>query len=249
MSAGRGGLDEAFALLHLGGLALVAAAVVLAASRLVRSLGAPGAPADLVADLLVVAIVANVAAYFVLYQVKSVSGAHELGPVVSLGAALAGRVLGGPLLRARPRLVPALAAGLGCYATMLGFAAAGGQVPPASSALTGWLSSHGLRSGLGCYWEASSVTLNSGGAITVGSVVNSGPWVSPFRWEEDMRIFNPAGHAAADFFVAAPDGQVSPAMARAAFGRPARVYHYQAYTIMVWHRNLLRQLGPQASVP
>jgi hypothetical protein len=33
--------------------------------------------------------------------------------------------------------------------------------------------------------------------------------------------------------------------ALATFGRPARVYHYQAYTIMVWHENLLRQLGPE----
>jgi hypothetical protein len=255
-----GGLDEAFALAHLAGVTLVAAAVALAAWRLVRSLaarwapGAPGAPGtrgrppDLVADLLVVAIVANIAAYFLLYRMFYLYDAHEIGPVASLGAALAGRLLGGPLLRARPRLVPALAAGLGCYAAMLGFAAAGGQAPPANSALTGWLSSHGLHSGLGGYWEASSVTLDSGGAITVGSVVNSGPWVSPFRWVADMRIFNPADHTA-DFFVAAPDGQVSASMAQAAFGRPARVYRYQAYTIMVWHRNLLRQLGPEAPVP
>jgi hypothetical protein len=30
----------------------------------------------------------------------------------------------------------------------------------------------------------------------------------------------------------------------ATFGPPARVYHYQIYTIMVWRKNLLWQLGP-----
>jgi len=29
----------------------------------------------------------------------------------------------------------------------------------------------------------------------------------------------------------------------AAFGRPARTYHVGAYTVLVWHGNLLRKLG------
>lgn len=27
------------------------------------------------------------------------------------------------------------------------------------------------------------------------------------------------------------------------FGRPAKTYHYQEYTILVWHKNLLRSLS------
>ena len=27
------------------------------------------------------------------------------------------------------------------------------------------------------------------------------------------------------------------------FGQPAKTYHYQDYTILVWHENLLRYLG------
>ena len=30
----------------------------------------------------------------------------------------------------------------------------------------------------------------------------------------------------------------------ATFGRPASVYHYESYTILVWQKNLLRSLGP-----
>ena len=245
VAGARGGLNEAAAIVHLAGVALAAAAVVLGAWWLLRSLApraGQGRPADPVADLLVVAIVANIAAYFFIYKIRNEYTAHEIGPVVSLGAALAGRLLGGPLLRARPRLLPALAAGLACYAVLLGAAAAGAQQPPANATVVGWLRGHGLRSGLASYWEASSITVDSGGAITVGSVRPAGKRLSPWRWEQDMRVFNPADHTA-NFFITVP-GDVTPAMASAAFGAPAHVYHYQSFTIMVWDKNLLRELGP-----
>lgn len=244
VAGAHGTLHETFAFLHLAGAVLVLAALVLGGWRLVRTLGWRGPSAadraDLVADVLVVAIVANIAAYFLFYQIKNVDQAHEIAPVLSLGAALAGRLLGGPLLRAR--LVPALAAGLACYAVMLGFAAAGSQAPPDNAAVAGWLEQHGLRSGLAPYWEANSVTLDSGGAITMGSVKLTGGGLSPWHWNEDMRIFN-ASHHSANFFITVPGEQVTPARARAAFGAPARVYHFQNYTIMVWNKNLLRELG------
>jgi hypothetical protein len=58
-----------------------------------------------------------------------------------------------------------------------------------------------------------------------------------------MRIFN-ASHHTANFLLTVPGEQVTPARAHAAFGPPARVYHFKAYTIMVWNKNLLSQLGP-----
>ena len=243
VAGARGALNEAFAILHLAGAVLVLAAVALGAWRLVRTLGwrGPSTGADLVADVLVVAIVANVAAYFLFYQIKNVNQAHEIGPVLSLGAALAGRLLGGPLLRAR--LVPALTAGLACYAVMLGFAAAGRQAPPDNAAVTVWLEQHGLRSGIAGYWQASTVTLDSHGAITMGSVKPAGKGLSPWHWIEDMRIFNATDHTA-NFLLTISGAAPTPAQARATFGPPARVYHFEAYTIMVWNKNLLRQLGP-----
>jgi hypothetical protein len=243
VAGARGTLNETFAFLHLAGAVLVLAALVLGGWRLVRTLGwrRPSVAADLIADVLVVAIVANIAAYFLFYQIKNVDQAHEIAPVLALGAALAGRLLGGPLLRAR--LVPALAAGLACYAVMLGFAASGRQAPPDNAAVAGWLEQHGLRSGIAPYWEANSVTLDSGGTITMGSVKLTGRGLSPWHWNEDMRLFRASDHSA-NFFITVPGEQVTPARARAAFGPPARVYHFRGYTIMVWNENLLRRLGP-----
>jgi len=37
---------------------------------------------------------------------------------------------------------------------------------------------------------------------------------------------------------------VSPALARQAFGRPARTYRFGRYTVMVWDKNLLSLLSP-----
>jgi hypothetical protein len=243
VAGARGTLNATFAFIHLAGAVLVLAALVLGIWRLVRTLGwrGPSAAADLVADVLVVAIIANIAAYFLFYQIKNVDQAHEIAPVFALGAALAGRLLGGPLLRAR--LVPALAAGLACYAVMLGWAASGRQAPPDNAAVTGWLEQHGLRSGIAGYWQASTVTLDSGGAITMGAVKPARDRLSPWHWNADLRNFN-ASHHTANFLLTIAGGSVTPAQARAAFGSPARVYHFEDYTIMVWNKNLLRQLGP-----
>jgi hypothetical protein len=263
--AAGGGIGGTIAIAHLTGVALVLTAVGVAAWRLAR----PGG--DLVAGVLVIAVVANLAAYLVVFRVRNIYAAHEIGPVLSLGAALAGRTLGGPLwrsghrlrlrLRRRWRLAPGAVTGLACCAlacpaAMLGLAAAGAQAPPGNAALAGWLARHDLRSGLAPYWEGTSVTLDSGGAIAMVSVVPvvsdrpaAGPAVAlaARHWEADMRLADPAGHTA-DFVVVVPGGPVTQAQALAAFGTPARTYRYEAYTVLVWRGNLLSKLASPVSL-
>ena len=148
IESARGGLQQAFAVVHLAGVALVVAALVLATVCLVRSLwsrereAAPdgasaAAPADLVSGLLLLAIVANLALYVVMYPVTTIFAEHEVAAVLALGAALAGRQLGGPLARlcaeqrlARVVVAPALAALLACYGAMIGYSANAPQTPP-----------------------------------------------------------------------------------------------------------------------
>lgn len=248
------GLEVAFALVHLLGVAVVIAAVAVAARRLLRSLASPpDAQQDLASDLMVVSVLGNVAIFVALYRVGDVFAGREVGPSLSLGAALAGRVFGGPLVRAvssgasraRTALRLFLVAMLACYCAMLGYAAAQPQVPPGNVALAGWLADHGLRSGLAGYWDATSVTLDSGGVVTMAAVmrVPASQRLAPYRWEMDMRLFDPGTHRA-NFLVISPYPLVTRKQAIKTFGQPARTYHYQAYTILVWHKNLLRDLGP-----
>jgi hypothetical protein len=243
----RGGLQQAFAVVHLAGAALVVAALALAAGRLLRSLVSPSRPADLVSSLLLLAIVGNLALYVFMYPDRNIYDEHEIGSVLALGAALAGRQLGGPLLAVRWQplragLAAALAAGLACYAVMLGYAADRPQQAPANAAVAVWLSEHGLRRGLAEYWEASSVTVDTGGAVVIGSVGPDPGGLAPWHWEMDMRIFDPATRSA-NFVLSMPGDTVTPARAALAFGRPARVYHFGVYTILVWNKNILRNLG------
>ena len=107
--------------------------------------------------------------------------------------------------------------------------------------MTGWLTSHGLRSGIAPYWEATSVTLDSGGTIAMGSVVPARGGLAPWHWEEDMRLFR-HGHRA-DFLLTSPEWSVTPALAAKVFGPPVAIYRFQSYTIMVWDKNLLPHLG------
>ncbi|HEY0934064.1 MAG TPA: hypothetical protein VGD91_10000, partial [Trebonia sp.] len=102
----RGGGNIAFALVHLIGLAAVAAAVAFAVWRLIVP-GRAARAGDLAADFLVLAVGINIAAYLAFIRPVNIYDAHEIGPVVSFGAALTGRMLGGPLLRFRLALRPA----------------------------------------------------------------------------------------------------------------------------------------------
>jgi hypothetical protein len=237
---GRG--NVAFALVHLAGVAVVIAAVAFALWRLFVPARA-ARTGDLVADFLVLAVVVNIAAYLAFVRPVNIYSAHEIGPAVSFGAALAGRMLGGPLLRVR--LVPVLEAGLACYAALLGVAATAPPGPPQNAGLAVWLGQHHLRSGLASYWEASSVTVETGGRITMLAIGIHG-WnrrLAPDQWETDVRLDNPATHSA-DFVVVGPDRIVPAKLAVEMFGRPARTYHYTSYTILVWNKNLVGELNP-----
>jgi hypothetical protein len=249
-----GRIAQSFAVIHLAGAVLVVTAVVAVGRRLIRWLRQPdGGPADLVSDVLVVAIVFNVAMFFLAYHAINMWLAEEAGPVLALGAALAGRQFGGLAARitltrtrgaaAASRLViVSLVAG---YCAMLGYAVAQPpQAPAANVALAQWLVAHGLHSGIAGYWEANSVTLDSDGQVTMRSLFPDpdGP-VSWQAWETDNRLHDPSKYSA-NFLVAAPVDLPAAAQAIRTFGPPAVSYRYLSYTILVWHKNLLAEVRP-----
>jgi hypothetical protein len=265
--------NVAFALVHLIGVAVVLAGFCFGAWGLVRPfvrlarsrrLGAAAAatPGDLVADFLVIAVAANCAAFVLEVPLQNAYSAHEIAPVLSLGAALAGRTLGSRIYgrrastepgdtvhAARPArsgarrgLLAALAAGLACYAALLGIAAAHRQGAPRNVALTAWLTRHHLTSGFAAYWEASSITADSGGAITLLSVTDGG-WhgrLAPQKWLTDTLLTKKM--PTATFVIVSPGEKLRRSSAVATFGQPAQSYRYGPFTILVWQQNLVPQM-------
>ena len=231
---------------------------------------------------------ANCAAFLIDVPMENIYSSHEIGPVLGLGAALAGRVIG-PLVAARswgvapvrrapwrgglhaaghrrpvragtlgtgplrtgPRriLLGAFAAGLAGYALMLGIAAAHKQAPPRNVGLTRWLVSHHLTNGLAPYWEATSVTVDSGGTVSMLAIQPEpgSSRLEPQHWQSDVLLANmqrqaPRGlrHHVSPGRERPPPGTSSPRSTRSM--RPTTTCYDRPFTIMVWHKNLLPHL-------
>jgi hypothetical protein len=227
-----------FALIHLAGVVLVVTAFCVAVRRFFRR-------DMLIEPVLVLGIVIDVGAYVAGVQAVNMLSTREIAPVLPFAAVLAGRLAGMSVARLKP-LRYGLAAVLVCYAGMLGYAAAQPAAAPQYADLTAWLTSHHLTSGLSGYSQANIVTATSGGTVSLRPVAaggSGGRYDTGRTWNASSAWFDPARHDA-DFLVLSTFGayEVSGADAVATFGRPAKVYRYRDYTIMVWHENLLTRL-------
>jgi hypothetical protein len=225
--------------IHLIAAIAVAVAILAGLIRLVRG-------DDLVAPLLAVGIVVNIVAYVLLYQASS-GHYWEIAPVFALGAALAGRLLAEPLLRLRLELVIVAGVAAALFAAVPPLLIAT-QAAPEGVNLASWLEQHDLRQGIAGYWQTNIVTVESGGQVTMRPVQDNyqGPGLRPYPWETDMTAFNPRTNDANFVVATAPrsffGGTVTVAEAEAKFGKPARTYHVEQYTILVWRKNLLSEL-------
>ncbi len=235
----RPGIDFAFTVLRLTGVILVVAAFMLAAARLLG-------PGDLLVPVLVLGIAFSLAVYLVSAYGQSLGTIREIAAVMPLGAALAGRVLAGPLLSLRGRLLrPVLAVAGAGYALALIYGATQSPASPANEPLATWLSGHGLRDGLAAYWQANSTTLDSSGQVLVSFAGMNGGRLAAASWETRQQDYDPRRHDATFVVAGGPKGMPGiQAAAEATFGPPLRVYHADGYTILVWGTNLLRRLGP-----
>lgn len=230
------GLAAALSAVHLAGVALAAWAVC----RVLRRFFACD---DMIAKILAVAIVIQVSAYAISMLPYDSLQTHEIATVLPYGAVLAGRVLAGRLTQAR--LLPALAVVACGYLVALGYGVRTPAVPAHDQALAGWLGARHLTMGLGSFAEGSSVDLASHGTVMV-----TVPWFRPDfasrgnLFEEDAADFDPRKHYA-NFVVTTitmqdgPTFYIPPKWIISDFGTPARIYHYQSWTIMTWNKNLL----------
>jgi hypothetical protein len=231
-----------FALLHLAGVALVAWAVLRVARRF-------WSWPDMISQILLVAMVLNVAAYVPSTLANATDlNAREFAVVLPFGAVLAGRTLAVSLLDSKRRwVIPALLAGAIGYGASLGWAAAQPPVPAMNARLVTFLSAHHLTSGIGGYWESSVVTVGSNGAVTIRAVRPG--TLQPDLWEAKGSWYD-AGPNYANFLVTSSTpgffNHWQPNRAAlAALGPPARTYHVGPYTVYVWNKNLLAELPHQ----
>jgi hypothetical protein len=234
------------ALLHMTSLALVVFALLLVAWRFFAGI-------SLVDQVLAVAIAGNI----VLFVVTSAGseGPHEIAEVAPFGAVLAGRMLTG-LARPHPararagstfaRRARVVAYGAGVV-VLLGYL--GGlahevtqpAAPPAFGPVGSWLKAHHLRYGLGGYWESSIVTVQTDGQVKVRALLKD--TMEPDLWLAKPAWYDPAAQQANFIVLSSTPGFTNNWEPRALiskyFGRPAKIYNFGPYTVMVWDRNIL----------
>jgi hypothetical protein len=237
------GIDYPIAVLHLVGVAVAAAGFAVAIGRFFRT-------EDRVSQILAAGIGVVLFAGWLGTHMSSIFDSHEIAVVLPFGAALAGRQLGDWVARigtgwfrwVRLGVVAALTVSLAGYLAVLGYGASRPAQPAANQALAQWLVAHGLRDGLAGYWQANSVTLDSGEAVELAPIF--GP--SPYIWESRYVWYDPAV-SDANFVVTVsspPSDQVfaRPSVIVRDFGEPDRTYQFERYTIMVWNKNLLSDI-------
>jgi hypothetical protein len=260
------GVQTAFALVHLAGLALAAWALARALRRFFRC-------DDLLVQVLAVGILTDVAAFVFSSLPRTLWDTRQISAVLPFAAVLAGRLLAGDLLagdllpgdllpgdllagdllagdllkaRLVPALLPALAVVLACYTAALGFDAAQPGIPAHDQSLADWLVAHDFKYGLSNYYEGNITTLDSGGRVHL-IAVHWGPAKSvPRAYQSEASWYDPQRHYA-NFVVNTgadqPKAIIPSRDLQRAFGPPAKVYHDGPYTILVWNKNLLADLG------
>ena len=233
-------------LLHLlAALFVVGAPLVVGVDLLVRARrvrGATEVPANLDLDvLLLLTFLASLATFVLLPITDSDAYARYLVPAVVTGAALAGRLVARRFSRSDRRVRLSFGAVLATLAAMLGASygleLSGAPAPDPGGDLGAFLVAHGLHHGIGDYWDASVVTVESKGAVTVRPVIASGRVLvrydkqSASSWYGSGERFN---------FLVFNSGAiwngVDARRAIRTFGHPTSIYPDGTYRVYVWSR-------------
>ena len=237
----------AFALLHLAGVALVAWAMLRVARRF---LSWP----DMISQILLVAMVLNVAAYVPSTLANATDlNAREFAVVLPFGAVLAGRTLAVSLRDSmRRRARPALLAGVaGRSAGRLWGQPRLGRRPaigPRDERAAGDVPVRAPPDQR--HRRVLAVERGHRGQRRRRHHPGRAAWhLRPYLWEAKGSWYDPGPNHANFLVTSSAPGffnhwQPSRA-ALAALGAPARTYHVGPYTVYVWNKNLLAELPHQ----
>jgi hypothetical protein len=236
-------LKAGFVLLHLAGVGLAAWGLARGVRRFTGL--------SVLEQVLTLAIVLNIVVYLFSSMPFTTWDSRQMAAILPFGAVLAARMLSADLLRLR--LVPPLAALLGCYVVALGYGVAQPAAAAHSQNLADWLVARHLTGGLSAYDEGNILTLDSDNKVQVRVVSWQPGGPVPRLYQSKASWFDPDTNYANFVLDTKADGlpQFIPRKEIvAAFGAPAETYQYGPYTIMVWHKNLLAELhGPPAAGP
>jgi hypothetical protein len=193
-------------------------------------------------QLLLVAIVVNIVLY-TISTLPSQWGPHDLVAVLPAGAILGARALVPARIAGR---LPAVAlTGAAVVAALLPLSLAATRPPqvPAFAGLTTWLQAHGLRYGLGGYWDGSAVTLRSDGKVEVRTVQVNGREITPWAWEMYTGWYDPSRHYANFVLIDLVEPGLGPQAIRF-FGRPVSTHRVGGWEVLVYDKNVLRDIKP-----
>jgi hypothetical protein len=196
-------------------------------------------------QILCVAVFVNLGAYLFSTMPRTFNP-HEIAAVLPCGAVLAARAvvperLGG---RLRGRRGAAAVVAAGAVALLpLSAAATIGAAPNPNAPLVSWLAAHRLTYGLSGYWDGSAATVESGGAVTLRTIIIKNGRAGVYPWITNTSWFDPAQHDAT--FVAFKDGDstLTTHTIEKAFGRPAAIDNVKSWHVLVYHRNLLKRVS------
>ncbi len=129
------------------------------------------------------------------------------------------------------------------------FAVAAWQASPATppeTPLITLLQEHHLKQGLGSYWVAPMVTVQSEGQIVVRQITATSYRIHPYEFLVDEHWFDASQLGGANFIVYrnSDNPQAYYTAAIQSFYRPNYQYHISIYTILVWKAPLLTQMRP-----
>jgi hypothetical protein len=194
-------------------------------------------------QLMCVAIVVNLAAY-IASTLPWPTNAREITALLPLGAVLAARAVVPPTITVAKRSWLAFATATVVAIVLLAGAAVAPIQRTPDSMLAAWLESHGLRYGVAFYWDASIVTVASGGQIQVRPVQAWRGWLAAFDWESNTSWYNAHEHDAR--FVVAGQGNVpiKPSYFEQYLGQPEAIYTVDGWKVLVYSRNILEQIIP-----
>ena len=109
--------------------------------------------------------------------------------------------------------------------------------PSAEAQLGSWLQARGLTDGYAGYWAATSVTVETSGAVRIYPVSASNGGFEPFLWAADERWYT---RKPVRFLVVEDTAfaGVDLKNATAAFGRESARYRVARFTILVWDKDI-----------